>query len=296
MGFWQKFVIFIAMLLMPLGLFMMIQGGYFYNITSRENTDILVESYLNSMFASQSGEFGELCTAWNISCVSVDSTISAICAKTQELRQQADASVAGLCEEFGTSCRSLENARDVICENMGNDNDVCGQLNTNVESVQSAEKICNDVKGFRTQIDDMKKTAYEQEFSGVSLAKMHSGLSNSVIIGIIIFLICTAAIYIASGNLFTVVNSLIYTVLSTGVIIMLMGMFGYQVVNSMVPSLSTAEFPEVAKNMIKGIFDFEFNTGLILTIIGSACLLTLFLLQKYYFKERVKIYNIWTSV
>lgn len=299
MEIWRKILIFIATLIMPLGLFLAIQGGYFYQLTSPESADILVDSFVNNLFLSKSTEFGQACDALNLSCLSLDSTISSICMKSEEIRQSADSEALQLCAEGGFSCKSLENARDIFCETYGESEQICKDFNTNVNSVQSIEKICSDIKGFKNQIEEEKKNAYETEFKtgvgGISLSKLHAGLANSIWIGLAIILITIAIVYIGSGNWFTVLNTIIYTVLSTGVVILMMGVFGYQVVNSLVPSLSNTDFPEVARNMIQGIFDFEFDTGLKLTIAGASAFIIMFIIKKFYLKDKVKIYNMWAS-
>lgn len=289
-----KIIIFLAMLLMPVGLFLAIQGGFFYQLTSRESTDELVESYVNSVFFSQSSQFTEICEAWEISCLSIDSTISAICAKSREIRQQADSTANDICMEFDATCSTIEKARDIACTSIDGEY-ACQRLEMEVQMVQNAEQICNDTSGYRAEIENAKKMAYEQSVNGVSLASLHKNLESSLITGIAIIFISIILVYATSRNWFTVVNSVIYTVLSTGIIILLVGLFGYQIVNNLVPSLANQEFPQPAKEIIKGIFDYELNTGIMLTAIGAVSLITLILLQKFYFKERVRIYNIWTS-
>ena len=294
MGILQKIAIFIAAMMMPVGLFLAIQGGYFYDLTSREKTDALVESYVNSAFLSQSSQFVEICQAWQIQCLSIDSTISSICAKSREIRQEADAMANDVCAQFDTTCDRIEKARDVACTSVDGEY-ACRQLEVNVGVVENAEQICNDTMSYREEIEKAKETAYNQEVNGISLSKLHDNLKNSLFLGAGIILLSVGIVYAASRNWFTVLNTVIYTILSTGLIIMLVGVFGYQIVNNLVPSLSNQEFPEAAKVMIKGIFDFEFNTGVVLSVIGAGALLALVALQKFYFKERVRIYNIWTS-
>ncbi len=281
----SKIVIFIALMLMPIGLILAVQGSYFQNLTSKDYVSGLLDSAVNEIYQQQSAEFKPYCQLNNISCNTLDEAANSVCSKTSEMRISADNAAKAACSNAGMTCSNVETARSSFCQAFGQNDTSCSQMNAVVEQVSAAESACTQLRDFQNQIKQQKDSAYNQDMGGFSLAGINALLANAMLAGIVIVVLSIVMVYIASRKISTVLNSIAFTVLATGICVLLLGYFGYSLVTSALPAEIAGNLPKALDSFLKGVFDFEFSSGIYMTVAGIALFIAVFVLKKFYFTE-----------
>jgi len=148
---------------------------------------------------------------------------------------------------------TLNESSNIACQEFGLNSEICLQTTT-----------------LSQQIEAQKNELYNKEvFNGISLSKMNSMFAIALPIGVIIFVVSVILVYIASRSFVTLSNSVFVTILSTGILFLILWYFGNMMLGNMIPSEIAEHMPNALNSFIREIFQFEYLNGLVLSIIGA---------------------------
>lgn len=268
MGIIGKIIIACCLVLMPVGLLLAVQGNYFYSITSKSSFDNLVDSVVEDMYQTQAEQYQELCQQYlNTTCPSMNETVNLICQKSIELKDQADQQSKEFCNSLNITCSTITEAKDKACQQFGSDSELCTQLSSAEQQIRQADEICLQLKSAQQQIENQKQELYYKPLvEDISLSKINTMFYSSVQTGIIIFILTCIIIFLVSRSFTTLFKSIAVTVLTTGLVCIAIWYFGRMAIEKMMPAGLT--LPAAAQEFIQGIFQFEYSSGLMLTIAG----------------------------
>lgn len=288
----SKILIFIAMFIMPMGILLSIQGGYFYNLTTKESIGKMIDSTVAEIFQNQAKDLKPYCQTYNISCDSLNETANSVCQKTQDMRVSSDNAAASLCSNMGLSCSETETAKNAICQKFGESDIRCVQMSEVAMQLSEAENSCTQMREMQNQIEISKENAYSQKIAPFSISEINSLFANALFTGIVIFIISLLMLYFVSGSIYTVLKSIAFTLISTGAVTAFFGYFGYQFVIgqvlSQIPSEVVTSMPKSLDFIIKGIFDYEFFSGIAMIIVGIVLAISYLYLKKNYPEKEKK--------
>ena len=271
MNFAGKIIMGIAMFFMPIGLILAMQGNYFYTITSRDTVNALIDNVIEEQFQSQMGQYQELCRAYlNKGCSNISEVKTLVCKKNNELKEQYINKSNELCSYFNATCHTIEDVVDIVCSRFGTDSDACLQSETAKQRFDQIDNMCTQLGSLDSKIEAQKNELYNKEvFNGISLSKMNSVFAIALPIGVIIFVVSVVLVYIASRSFVTLSNSVFVTILSTGILFLILWYFGNTMLGNIIPAEIAEHMPNALNSFIREIFQFEYLNGLVLSVIGA---------------------------
>ena len=259
----KRITIGILLFILPFSLIFAVDGGYYYNITSRETIDKLVDDVVNEEFKNQIGPYQSVCNQYiGRNCTSLKETVKAACDLSNKFRENVTQQAVSLCNQLNMTCENLIDAQEKLC-NLNSD--LCNQVTSAINQAEQAEYACIQLNETKNNIEKQKNVVYNKPiFHGLSLSDINKKLKNATLIGWIASVIIVIIVFVISRSLFMTVKSLFYVITTIGVVLLL-PKFGEGYINSLLPSGLPIE---TVNNFINSFFTHEFNLGKILLIIG----------------------------
>jgi len=259
----KRITIGILLFILPFSLILAVDGGYYYNITSRETIDKLIDDVVNEGFKNQIGPYQSVCNQYiGRNCTSLEETVKAACGLSNKFRENVTQQLVSLCKRLNMTCENLIDAQSKLC-NVSSD--LCNQVTNAINQVEQAEYVCIQLNETKNNIEKQKNAIYNKPiFHGLSLSGINKKLKNASLIGWIVSVIIVILVFVISRSLFTTAKSVFYTVATIGVVL-LIPKFGEGYVDSLLPSSLPVQ---TINNFINSILVHEFNLGKILLVVG----------------------------
>ncbi|MEM5813492.1 MAG: hypothetical protein QXU71_03985 [Candidatus Aenigmatarchaeota archaeon] len=255
-----------------IGLILAMQGEYFYKITSREKFNELTDKIIIEMIEKRD-DFKEICKSLNISCNSFEEIVEKTCEKSNEIRKEYENLIKNITRNDNLTD---EDAIRLICSH---NKDACNQISIARDYVNQIENLCSELKKSKEDVEREKEKIYEKNLiDNISLKKVNESLKDSFYYGIILISTGVLLIYLATRSFQKLFKNVFKITLITGIICLLIWFFGTEL---LIKFLSEKIESMALKNFISEIFEFEKNSGILLSLVGIFGFLSVYVISFY---------------
>ena len=273
-----RHIIFIMVcIIFSLGFSLLIQGPYFYNLTSKQSFDNLFDQVLNESI--QKEEFYEICNSANISCSSFYEIISGICNRSDEIKTYYNELIANISKYFNVS---ESDALAFVCSN---NQELCQNITKVKEVSIEYENLCKEMKKYSNELEQKKEEIYNKNFfMSYSLSDINSKLKNSFFEGLGILVFGLVLMYFLSRSFYKAAKSSASIILIIGLSWIILGYLGesFLIKGNILPK----EMPKSFIYFIKEIFSFEILSGIYVTIFSTSFLIFVILSKGFFVKNK----------
>lgn len=250
-----------------IGLILIAQGEYFYKITSKEKFDELADRMIIEMMNKRE-EFKEICKSLDIFCNSFDEIVNQTCKKSEEIKEQYENLIK---EIVKNSNLNEEDAIRIICSR---DKDACNQIYLAKQYLKQLETLCHELKKSKEDIEIEKEKIYEKELvNNISLRKFNESLKNSFAIGILMISIGVILIYLSKRSFQKLLDNVFKIMFFTGLVCLLIWFVGSEIATRFLIERIESN---TLKNFLLEIFEFEKNSGILISFLGALGLLLVY--------------------
>lgn len=272
-----KYILFIfACIVFSFGFSILIQGPYFYNLTSKQNFDNLFDKVLIESFQNESNE---ICNLANISCSSFFEIVNGICNRSEEIKTYYNELISNISKYFNIS---EGNALTFVC---AHNHELCQNITKIKEFSIQYETLCEEGKKHYEEIENKKEEIYnEKVFMNYSLSDINSNLKDSFYKGLGLLFFGLLLMYLSSKSFYKIAKSSTSIMLIIGLSWIVLGYFGENIITK--GNILPKEIPKSFVYFISEIFKFEFISGFYVASFSSILLVFLIISKRFFWKNR----------